>query len=208
MKILSCSLFAMLGIASLFAFNGFLAPSQAQQAIETVMEPVIEQPSPTLEDYEKYLAKMEKISKDFMVFDSWKEMSFKHKVTGKVVEWKDLSEYEKTMFCVVMAERTTAYFTRMDAFWKEELKSFENPNHKLVPVPNPENEKQKPATKEDVTKYVEKLTSIRKNFAVEYEKFAEASFKKYEKEIPAPEREKMLNSIREYHDKFKLVERK
>lgn len=211
MKTLSFSIFLAVLVAMGTAFfGGYFQTSHAQQQTQNVvsLEPAMETPSPTLEDYEKFLDKMDKMAKNFMVFDSWKEITFKHKTTGKVVEWKDLSDYEKTMFCLVMAERTTGYFTRMDAYWQQELKAFDNPNHKLVPTPDPQNDKQKPATKEDVKKYVERLSEIRKKFAVEYEKFAEDSIKKYEKEIAAPEGEKMLKAIKEYHDKNKLVERK
>ena len=206
----------LLSASGVFAFyemqNIYLQPfaqaqAQAQAQIQTQIMESAEEPSPTLEDYEKFLTNTENMAKDFMVFDSWREMSFKHKVTGKVTEWKDFSDYEKTMFCLTMADRTTAYFTKLDTFWKNELKAFDNPNHKLIPVPNPANEKQRPATKEDVEKYLKKLTTLRNNFALEYEKFAEKSIKTYEKEIPQPEREKMLKTIQDYHDKHKLLER-
>jgi hypothetical protein len=209
-KMKALALAALLSVFGFFIFygmQGVYSQSPAQPQPLAPQAPA-EDPSPTIEDYEKFLTKIENMGKNFMVFDSWKEMSFKHKVTGKVVEWKDLSDYEKTMFCLIMAERTSAYFTKMNTYWQNELKEFDDPNHKLVPTPNPENDKQKPATKEDVKKYVEKLTTLRKNFAVEYEKFAEKSLKTYEKEIPQPEREKMLKSMRDYHDKHKLVERK
>jgi hypothetical protein len=210
MKTLSfATLFLVLGLCVFYGTQGVYSQAQSGQPPVTVPPtPAAPEPSPTLEQYEKFLTKMETMAKNFTNFDSWKEMSFKHKVTGKVVEWKDLSEFEKTMFCLIMADRTTAYFTRMNEFWQDELKEFDDPNHKLVPTPNPENDKQKPATKEDVKKYVDKLTVLRKDFALEYEKFAEKSLKTYEKEIPQAERDKMLKSMKEYHDKHKLIERK
>lgn len=164
--------------------------------------------SPTIEDYEKFMTKMEDMTKNLTTLDSWEKISFKHKVTGKIIEWKNLSDYEKTMFCLVMAERTTDYLTKMDMYWQQELKIFDKPNHKLIPMSNPKNDKQKPAKKEDVKIYVYELLALRKKFALEYENFAKKSLKTYEKEIPQPEREKILKSIFDYHDKYKLVERK
>lgn len=168
----------------------------------------VEEPSPTLEDYENILAKMEKVTKDFMKFESWDGIKLRNTVTNKVVEWKELSEFDKTMFCLMMCERASAHLSKLNEFWVLELKKFDDPNHKLVPTPMPANEKQKPATKEDAKKYLEKLTSIRKSFAVEYEAYAEKSFKTYEKEVPKEEREKTMKGIREFHDKQKLIERK
>jgi len=194
-----------------------LSPTQKssaqQQYAPTGAAPVTEEPEPatpskTLEDYEKVLSKFEEMTKNFMVFDSWKEIQFKHKTTNEIVKWEDLSDFQKTLFCITMGERVTSHFSKMNDFWNAELKQFDLPGHKLVPVPNPQNEKQKPATKEDVTKYIEKLTTIRKGFAVEYEKYVEKSFKTYEKEIPQAERDSLLKSIRDNHDKLKLVERK
>lgn len=167
-----------------------------------------EVPSPTLEDYEKTFAKMEKVTKDFMKLESWDGIKLRNTTTNKIVEWKELSEFDKTMFCLMMCERASAHLSKLNEFWALELKRFDDPNHKLVPTPMPANEKQKPTTKEDTKKYLDKLISMRKAFAVEYEAFAEKSFKTYEKEVPKEEREKTLKGIREFHDKQKLIERK
>ncbi len=203
MKILFCLFFIL--IFKFFALydiqNVYL---QFQQPLLRI---TLEQPSPTVEEYEKNLTKMQNMAQNFTDFNSWKEISFKHKVTGKIVKWKDLSDYEKTMFCLFMAERSTTYFAKMDLYWQNELNEFNKPNHKLISMPNPKNEKQKPASKEDVEKFIQDLTLIRKKFAKEHEQFMENSIKNYEKEIPEKEREKMLNSLREYHDSHQLIKR-
>ncbi len=187
-------------------FSGLKPTVYAQPPV--VEQPPVEQPSPTFEDYESLLEKLTKVSKDFTKLEAWDGIKLKNKITGKIVEWKELSEFDKHMFCLTMLERATAHFTKVDEFWQLEIKKFDDPNHKLVSVPMPENDKQKPAKLEDVKKYVEKLTSLRKSFAVEYEAFAEKTFKTYEKEIPKEEREKMTKEIRAFHDKHKLIERK
>lgn len=196
---------AVLVLSSSYA--AFCKQPPVEQPIE-LEQPPEHHPSPTFEDYESLLEKLIKVSKDFAKLEAWDSIKLKNKVTGKVVEWKELSEFDKHMFCLTMLERATAHFSKVDEFWQLEIKKFDNLNHKLVPVPMPMNDKQKPAKLEDVKKYVEKLTSLRKSFAVEYESFAEKTFKTYEKEIPKEEREKMTKEIRAFHDKHKLIERK
>ena len=206
MKILF-SLFCAIALAFfVVGFSGLKTSANAQQP--PTVEQTVEQPSPTFEDYESLLEKLTKVSKDFTKLEVWDGIKLKNKVTGKVVEWKELSEFDKHMFCLTMLERATAHFSKVDEFWQLEIKKFNDPNHKLVSIPMPMNDKQKPAKLEDVKKYVEKLTSLRKFFAVEYEMFVEKTFKTYEKEIPKEEREKMTKEIRAFHDKHKLIERK
>lgn len=190
----------MLVLSSSYAVFG-------KQPVELEQTPV-EQLSPTFEDYESLLDKLTKLLKDYAKLESWDDIKLKNKVTEKVIEWKELSEFEKHMFCLMMLERVTVHFAKIDEFWQLEIKKFDDPNHKLVSVPMPMNDKQKPAKLEDVKKYVEKLTSLRKSLAVEYELFAEKTFKTYEKEIPKEEREKIIKQILTFHDKNKLIERK
>lgn len=205
------SLFLTTVLAFLITGLGSMGYGVQPKPQDTPPPPVVvgdEVPSPTLEDYEKTLAKMEKVTKDFMKLESWDGIKLRNVTTNKIVEWKELSEFDKTMFCLMMCERASAHLSKLNEFWALELKRFDDPNHKLVPTPMPANEKQKPATKEDTKKHLDKLVSMRKVFAVEYEAFAEKSFKTYEKEVPKEEREKTLKGIREFHDKQKLIERK
>lgn len=163
--------------------------------------------SPTIEDYETFYNKMENMTKDFTSFDSWADISFKNKTTNKTIDWKDISDYEKTMFCLTMAERATLYFTEINNFWQKELEKFDKPGFQIISKPDAK-DKQKPALKENVQLYVNKLLALRKKFALEYENFAVKSFEKYKKEIPEFERTKILKDIRDYHDKHNLIERK
>lgn len=150
---------------------------------------------------------MEDITENFFSFDSWEDISFQNKTTDKLIEWKELSDYEKTLFCLIMAKRTTFHLAKIDVFWQNELQKFDKPDFRLISKAGAEG-KQKAALKEDVVLYLAKLTKLRKKFATIYEEFAIESFKKYAEEIPEFEKGKILQDIREYHDKHNLVERK
>lgn len=96
----------------------------------------------------------------------------------------------------------------LQAAWEQELKKFDNPAHKLVPRPKIDNQKQNPAVKADVERYHKELLTLRKEYAVSYEKFVEKFLKDFEKDIDKKEAKMTLDKVRAFHDKQKLIERK
>lgn len=181
---------------------------QQQPPIIIRIEPA-EEPSPTLEDYDEYLNHYKELRKDFFKLEKWKDVQLRKKDDPKVVKkFSEFPEFEQHMFCISLAGRLSSEMVSLDEAWRGELKKFSDAKHKILPRKEIKNDKQKPALKPDVEKYLKELTELRKGFAVEFESYAEKTLKKYEKEVPEAERNKRLKDIRDFHDKHKLIERK
>ncbi len=141
-----------------------------------------QQISPTVAEYEEKLEHVEKMSKGVFENDTWISIFLKNKKDEKEKTWGQLNEYEKDMFMFVVGNRTLNSIMKIEEFWNEEIKKFDNPNFKLVPSPQ-----SRPATKKEVANYLEKLEKNRKQFVLELEKYNNHFFEKYKNELSLEE---------------------
>ena len=110
----------------------------------------------------------------------------------KEINWNMLTDYQKNMFCFSMGNRTLNSFLKIEDNWKEELRKFDNPNHKLIT-----SKESRPATKLEVKNFLEQIQKTRKEFAIEYSIFAEKFFDKYKSELTKEEIESYTKKIQD-----------
>ena len=109
-----------------------------------------------------------------------------HNRAGKIIKFKDLSEFDKGIFYITQGKKLTAELVKLQFLWKIE-------SARLKDI--------------DVHKYLVALTDLRKDTAIKYEEVIEDVFEKFSKEIPEQERNSFLKKIRELHDKSNLIKR-
>ena len=169
---------------------------------------ISDKPSPAPEDYEEIISAFKDMRAKVFDIEALKDFKLKNKVTGEEKKFSELSTLEQNTFMLVVAERFSKAGSALQKAWDAELKVFADPKHKLIPRPKIENQKQNPAQKADVEVYCKQLLEVRKQFAVEYEKFAEKFFEDNKADITEKEKNHALGQIRKFHDDNKLIERK
>lgn len=195
---------------SVFAFSFAEAQEPAPSVapnIRIVIPPDDSRPAPTLEDYETALDHYKALAKKSFDVEAWKNMELKNKKTGEVLKFQDLEAFDQHVFFLLHADRLSKSLTALNGFWVKELEKFDDPAYAPIARENVENDKQKPALKEDVAKYMGELDKLRKDFAVQYEKFADNMFQRFKTEMTPAEREFYTKQIKDFHDRHKLVER-
>ena len=141
---------------------------------------------PVEEDFLKAIRRFEEWNKNLDNPDFYyKRVTFRNRA-GKVIKFKDLSEFEKSIFYITQGNKLTNTLAKLEFLWKIESARLPDIN---------------------VKKYLGELTDLRKDTAVKYEDVIEGIFKKFPKEIPEQERDLFLKEIRELHDKHNLVKR-
>lgn len=169
---------------------------------------VPEKPSPAPEDYETAISSFKKITEKSFKIEAWKDQKVVNNETKEEKKFSELSGLEQHVLLLDMADRTSQQMLSLQKAWDGELKKFANPAHKLVPRPKIDNQKQNPATKADAEAYHKELLTLRKSYAVSYEKFVEKFMKDFKKDIDEKEAKLTLDEVRGFHDKHKLIERK
>ena len=134
--------------------------------------------SPTVADYEDKIEHISKMSKGVFDNETWTEIILKDKFSDKELLWKNLSQYQKDMFMFVVGNRTLNSILKIEEYWQEEIKKFDNPNHRLI-----NSAQSRPATKKEVVAYLEKVELSRKKFALELEFYNNSFFEKYKNEL-------------------------
>lgn len=166
------------------------------------------EPSPTLDDYSKAIAKYKEATKKAFDLPSWKGIELTNKKTEETKKFEELSNFEQHLFLASSANRLTAEMTILKKHWDNEAAKFKDPNYKIVPLPKVEKPEQKAAELKDVEKYQAELLTLRKNFAVKHEEYLAKIFKDFKNDIQEKERDLYLKEVQDYHDKEKLIERK
>jgi len=168
----------------------------------------IESPSATPEDFELAISVMKKTAEKSLKVEAWNDQKVVNSETKEEKKFGDLSGLEQRVMLLDMAFHFSQKTAMLQAAWDKELKKFDNPAYKAVPRAKIENQKQNPAVKGDVEIYHKQLLTLRKEYAVSFEKYVEKFVKDYSKEIDEKEAKLTLDQIRTFHDKQKLVERK
>jgi len=148
--------------------------------------------SPTVADYEDKLIHVDKMSKGVFSRETWTEIILKNKNTEKELHWSDLTEYQKDMFIFVVGNRTLNSIMKIEEYWEEEIKKFDNPNFKLIP-----SNQSRPATKKEVISFLEKLQLNRKTFVKDLENYHKYFFKHYEKDLTDEEVKSFQKKIKD-----------
>jgi len=169
---------------------------------------VPETPSPTPEDYEQAISAFKKATEKSLKVEAWKDQKVVNSETKEEKKFGELPALEQHVMLLDMADNLSHRMLALQQVWDKELVKFANPAHKLVPRPKIENQKQNPAVKADVETYHKELLTLRKNYAVTYEKFVEKFVKDFKKDIDEKEAKMTLDEVRSFHDKCKLIERK
>jgi len=148
--------------------------------------------SPTVAEYEDKIDHVAKMAKGVFENKTWTEIILKNKYSEKELLWNELSEYQKDMFMFVVGNRTLSSIIKIEEYWQEEIKRFDNPNHKLIT-----SSESRPATKKEVLVYLDKLEISRKNFVAELEKYNDVFFKKYKNELTNEEISSYMKKIKD-----------
>ena len=165
-------------------------------------------PSPTPEDYEQAISAFKKITEKSFKLEAWKDQKVVHNETKDEKKFSELLPLEQHVLLLDLADNCSHRLLALQQAWDLELKKFANPMHKLVPRAKIDNQKQNPAVKADVEAYHKELLTLRKNYAVSYEKFVEKFVKDFKKDLDEKEAKMTLDDVRSFHDKCKLIERK
>jgi len=139
--------------------------------------------------------------KDF----SWKGKDFE-------VKWEDLTEFEKDQLCIVQAFKLEKELLELDHYWSQEIMSFMFQSRFVVPVdPNGEEEVEKEeevkTTIDDMMKYSQQLTDLRKETALGFEKLLDEMFEKHKLKFSKKETNFVKNQVARFHDHYHLIER-
>jgi hypothetical protein len=183
----------------------FISNLAVAQTSITVPEIILNfEPSPTKEDYEVVLKTWTRKTIDVFNKDVWKDISFKDKKNNIEKKFKDLPEIEKDTIIFATSENYAQVLSFLCSAWNDEFKKFENENFRPIPKNAIENEKQQPATKNDILTYQRTLFDIRKNFAFEQEKFVEEFFNKNSDVFQQKEKKQTLEILRAWNERENL----
>lgn len=161
--------------------------------------PPKEEKKPTVKDYEMYFGKYKTHSDNLTNTKFWNRTTLKNKETGKLMSWKDVPEKDRRLVVLMFADKISVEMKNLQVHWEKEVETLKE---------GEKDEEDKPATLADVEAYLTKLIKLRKTTAIKYENMAEQYFKDFEKDYTKEEAEKHLKSIRDWHDREKLIERK
>jgi len=127
---------------------------------------------------------------------SYEKLAFTNSKTGEKKKFVDFPEKEQ--FALMINHICDVGYNMGSVYekWEEELKAAED-----TPDSNTE------ASKQDIRTYMKQLFDIRKKNAEELEKLLDVYFNKYAKDFSDEDKQHILNNIRSYHDKSKLIKR-
>jgi hypothetical protein len=148
------------------------------------------------EDFEKFIKQTATISKDLSSAKFYENLEFTNKKTGEKKKFTDFSELDRQVYTLMLVESFGHDMEDLYNKWKEELAKAED---------SPDDEKD--ASKKDIAEYMARLTLLRKKNAEKLETLADKMFKKWPDKFTEEEKSLTLKTIREYHDKHKLIKR-
>jgi len=148
-------------------------------------------------DYKYALKKIENIIKNFSNEDFYKNHTFIHKKTGEHKKIEDFSDLKKNVLFLITIRKLTGFMEKLQNIWNKELESVD-----------PKVEDPKLANKSDIEGFIKELFELRKRAAEKYETFAEELFNNFPDDFSKEEKNFIMDDIRDYNDKHKLIERK
>jgi hypothetical protein len=158
----------------------------------------------TVGDYKKIINLASRWSKNLTNVKYYEtRYTFKEKKTGEIKKLSELPAFDRDMFFMLQCELITKNLTTTNDKWKTDADALPSADKE-----EEEEEDKTPAKKEDVQQFLGQLLVIRKTAAEKYEALAEKVFKDYADKFTTEERDQYLKSMRDRHDKDKLIERK
>lgn len=137
------------------------------------------------ENYQKVLDQIVKIKKEIFDFNCYSKLVLSKGSMQPKISFNDLSELEKRVLLMELADGFTKKTTEMAKMWQDEIDIGQFKNDE----------------------YEKELLDLRKEFAVLYEDFVEKTFEQFKQEISEKERIKTLNEIKTLHEKLGLIKR-
>jgi len=148
------------------------------------------------EDFEKAIKQTATISKDLNSTKFYENIEFSNKKTGEKKKFSDFSELDRQVYTIMLVESFGHDMEDLYNSWKEELaKAEDDPGDK------------KDASKKDIAEYMATLTLLRKKNAEKLESLIDKMFKKWPDKFTEEEKSLSLKTVRDYHDKHKLIKR-
>jgi hypothetical protein len=123
----------------------------------------------------------------------------------KEIKFLEFTEYDKDLFYLLQGRKLTGELTRLDYYWRSEKERIRK--KMLLVHQGLEKWKTGDLVQEDIDKYLERLRALRIATAIKFETLIISTFKKYEKQVPKKEFEEFYDQIKEYHDRYKLINR-
>jgi hypothetical protein len=148
-------------------------------------------------DFNKFLKSSTDNVTNYGSKEFYEKLEFTNKKTGEKKKFADFDEVDRAVFMAMQSDQLSHQLEDLYNKWKEELKNAEE-------TPDDENE----ASKKDVAQYLEKLLELRKTNAVQVEKMINDLFTKFPDKFTKEEKEYVLKTLTEYHDKHNLIKRK
>lgn len=163
----------------------------------------------TVEQYETVIKTAKNLSEKFLQQSFYDDMIFKNKETEEIKKFSSLTTFEKKVFILFRAERLKDNLEFISKEFEKDLNLASKKNERneyLIPLKA--KEKNDPAGKEDVEKFIKDIKDIRKNVAKDYEKYAENLFKENKDQFNEKEIKNYIEKMKKYHDEQGLIERK
>lgn len=148
-------------------------------------------------DFDKFLKSATDNAANYSSEKYYEKLEFTNKKTNEKKKFSDYDEVDRMVFMVMQCNSLSHQLENLYNVWKDELKNAEE-------TPDDETE----ANKKDVTQYMEKLLELRKTNAVGVEKMVNDLFSKFPDKFTKEEKDYVLKSVTEYHDKHNLIKRK
>jgi hypothetical protein len=171
-----------------------------KQAIQNVSD---EGSNPSIKDFQEAMKQYSKWVENFSNEDIYKDVEIKDSLTGETTKFKDMSDLEKNLFYLWQAEICSNKMASLDLKWYKNFKAAKTSEEGSTE--SSEENLDRTANKKDIFEFGSKLKSLRKNHALNFEKFVKEFFKKYESDIPLKDREAYLERIHDWHISTGLV---
>lgn len=148
------------------------------------------------QDFAKFLKANRTNFENYSSDKYYEALEVTNKKTGEKKKFADFPEIDRMILKLVRCDTLSHELEDLYNKWKDELKNAEE---------TPEDEKE--ASKKNVSEYLEKLMTLRKENAEKVEALAGELFKKFPDKFTKEEQEYITKTIRTYHDKNNLVKR-
>lgn len=148
------------------------------------------------EDFDKFLKRTATVSKDLSSSKYYESVELSNKKTGEKKKFSELSELDQHIYKIMLAESFGQEMEELYNKWMDELVNAED---------KPDDAKH--ASKQDVAEYMSQLNLLRKKNAERLESLVETTFKKWPDKFTEEEKAFILKSIRDQHNKHKLIKR-
>jgi hypothetical protein len=147
-------------------------------------------------DFDKFLKTATDKIANYNSDKYYEKLEFSNSKTNEKKKFVDFDEIDRRVYILLQLDLLSRQLEDLHNKWKEELKNAEE-------TPDDANE----ASKKDVTAYLEKLLVLRKQNAAKTEELANELFKKFPDKFTKEEKDQVLKTMKEYHDKSDLIKR-